>query len=707
MQMTHRNDLESIFLQALEFGDVAQREAFLDEQCGEDASLRGEIGRLLRSHAVAESFLNGKSPNLRATEYLAGGARNESVLGVFKDVLGQTPSIALRESDEQYDPVQRPSSPEIPPMPVDGRYQLQGEIARGGMGVVIKGRDTDLGRDLAVKVLLDSHKDRPEVTQRFIEEAQIGGQLQHPGIAPVYELGQFEDQRPYFTMKLVKGKTLAALLANRKSIEEDRSKFIGIFEQICQTMAYAHSRGVIHRDLKPANIMVGAFGEVQVMDWGLAKVLKTGGVADESRPTNLPNNQSVIETLRSGQGDTPLGQGSQTQMGSVMGTPAYMPPEQALGEIDQLDERCDVFGLGAILCEILTGEPPYVAENNVELFRMATRGKLEHCHERLEQAGVDDDLLALTKQCLLSEPKYRPLHAGELSVQVTMHIETVASRLRESEIDLAAQSVRFVEEQKRRKLTLVSGTAIAVLIAGLGVGGFWLQQQQTQAAEAVAATQKERADEEREAKEQVREILYGSQIAVAQAAIDRGDLSRAARVLNSLRPVGGEPDLRGFEWHMLQRRCMHPLETRDLGWEQSHEEYMGQRISRTFWHALSGDRRTYANLVTDDQGMTRLRVRNLESGESINEIEIGKVGIYRERSSDHFVALNDDATLAAVFCGAEADDEKPYDNLRVIEIQTGEVMVEHSFENGDTVGRAFLRFDRRSQCVGIVQNSLA
>ena len=136
-----------------------------------------------------------------------------------------------------------------------------------------KGRDTDLGRDLAIKVLLDSHKDKPEVIQRFVEEAQIGGQLQHPGIAPVYELGQFADQRPFFSMKLVKGDTLSKLLSNRDDPAADRSKLIGIFEQVCQTMAYAHSRGVIHRDLKPANIMVGAFGEVQVMDWGLAKVL--------------------------------------------------------------------------------------------------------------------------------------------------------------------------------------------------------------------------------------------------------------------------------------------------------------------------------------------------------------------------------------------------------------------------------------------------
>jgi serine/threonine protein kinase len=188
----------------------------------------------------------------------------------------------------------------MPKRDSDSRYQLQGEIARGGMGAILKGRDTDLGRDLAIKVLLDEHKTKPDVIQRFVEEAQIGGQLQHPGIAPVYELGTFADKRPFFSMKLVKGQTLSKLLAERKDPAEDRGRFMSIFEQVCQMMSYAHSRGVIHRDLKPANIMVGAFGEVQVMDWGLAKVLPAGGVADEKKSHQKQTGQSIIQTLRSG-----------------------------------------------------------------------------------------------------------------------------------------------------------------------------------------------------------------------------------------------------------------------------------------------------------------------------------------------------------------------------------------------------------------------
>ena len=144
---------------------------------------------------------------------------------------------------------------------------------------MLRGRDVDLGRELAVKVLLECHEGHPEMVRRFVEEAQIAGQLQHPGVVPVYELGAFADRRPYFAMKLVKGRTLAELLAAREGPGLELPRFLGVFEQTCQTIAYAHSRGVIHRDLKPSNVMVGAFGEVQVMDWGLAKVLPQGGVA--------------------------------------------------------------------------------------------------------------------------------------------------------------------------------------------------------------------------------------------------------------------------------------------------------------------------------------------------------------------------------------------------------------------------------------------
>ncbi len=220
-----------------------------------------------------------------------------SILAAMSRTIGSVPRILLRETElDDAAAVIRPFSPDVPARA--GRYHLLGEIGHGGMGAVLKGRDPDLGRDLAVKVLLAEHCDDPDLVRRFIEEAQIGGQLQHPGVVPVYELGQFDDGRPYFTMKLVKGRTLSALLADREAPDHDRPRFLGIFEQVCQAVAYAHARGVIHRDLKPSNIMVGSFGEVQVMDWGLAKVLPLAG-DDRPRDPAEETELSVIRTVRS------------------------------------------------------------------------------------------------------------------------------------------------------------------------------------------------------------------------------------------------------------------------------------------------------------------------------------------------------------------------------------------------------------------------
>ncbi len=155
-----------------------------------------------------------------------------------------------------------------------GRYLVQEKIAQGGMGVVLRVRDPDFERPLAVKVLLPQTLDRAEAERRFLEEAKITAQLQHPGIPPVHERGTLEDGLPFFAMKLIQGRTLAELLEDHPpGTMPVEPRLLGIFRQVVQTMAYAHSKGILHRDLKPANVMVGAFGEVQVMDWGLAKVL--------------------------------------------------------------------------------------------------------------------------------------------------------------------------------------------------------------------------------------------------------------------------------------------------------------------------------------------------------------------------------------------------------------------------------------------------
>jgi serine/threonine-protein kinase len=400
------------------------------------------------------------------------GKPDANVVETTNVELGIAPSLPLAhellhlrepvDSREEQNPATPPAS--LLPSRV-GRYEVLEEIARGGMGAVFKVRDTDLGRTLALKVLLDHHQERPDLQRRFLEEAQIGGQLQHPGLVPVHELGRLPDDRPFFTMKLVKGRTLAELLRKRKSSADDLPRLLTIFEQVCQTIAFAHSRGVIHRDLKPSNVMVGEYGEVQVMDWGLAKLLAREAAAP---PPGARAGASTLYTSRAAEDD------SATRAGTILGTPAYMPPEQARGQVEHLDERCDVFGLGAILCEVLTGQPPYRGERE-RVMALATQGDLTDARSRLEGCGADAELAKLALRCLAFQPLERPAHAGAVADAVTAYRAGVEQRVRQAELERAAAQTRAAEERKRRRLVVV--LAAVVLLAVVGGGGFWLRQE--------------------------------------------------------------------------------------------------------------------------------------------------------------------------------------------------------------------------------------
>ncbi len=416
------------------------------------------------------------------------------VLETLALTAGPIPRILLRDTEHFSGPgpVVRPGSDEMPEDgPRAGRLQLLGEIARGGMGAVLKGRDNDLGRDLAVKVLLERHGDDPGLTRRFVEEAQIAGQLQHPGIVPVYELGTFADRRPYFAMKLVKGRTLAEVMAERSKPSDDHPRLLAIFLDIAQTMAYAHARGVIHRDLKPSNVMVGSFGEVQVMDWGLAKVLPRGGSVDDRDAGKVDVHETVIATARSGGGSgSDLGL-DLSHAGSVLGTPSYMAPEQARGENEGLDERADVFALGSILCEILTGQPAFAGRTSGEILRKSARGDVSEAYSRLDACGADPELIALARATLAPEADDRPRDAGSIVNRLNLHFAGVQAKLRAAELAHAAESAR-AEEAKRtaeaaeararaegraRRLTLALAASVLALV-GLGGGGFaWLEAQ--------------------------------------------------------------------------------------------------------------------------------------------------------------------------------------------------------------------------------------
>jgi serine/threonine-protein kinase len=427
-------------------------------------------------------------PSDRAAGPIARELGESPVLDQITESVGGVSCIRLRDPPAEDDPgpILNPSSAELPsPGARLGRYQLFDEIARGGMGAVFRGHDVDLGRELAVKVLLRSHMEEPELVRRFVEEAQIGGQLQHPGVVPIYELGALADRRPFFTMKLVRGRTMAELLRARSAPGDDWPRLLSIFESVCQTIAYAHARGVIHRDLKPSNVMVGSFGEVQVMDWGLAKILRLGGT-DEGQPI--------------GQNDPKAAQGViGSQAGVILGTPGYLAPEQARGEVEAIDERADVFGLGAILCEILTGEPAFTGHSSDELMRKATRDNLDGAFARLDNCGADPELIVLTKGCLAAPREDRPRHAGAVSERITAYLAGVQERFRQAELARAAADARAAEqanrraladelarqaqaradeEHRRRRLTAALATSLIATIVVLSGGWAWNARQQ-------------------------------------------------------------------------------------------------------------------------------------------------------------------------------------------------------------------------------------
>lgn len=390
-------------------------------------------------------------------------------------------------------PPPRSDSPALPP-----RYEVLSEVGRGGIGSVWRIRDRHLDRPLAVKVLLPRFRGNAAANARLDREAMITGSLQHPQVPPVHDRGQLESGSVYFTMKLVDGQTLAEMLSGRESNTSDVARFLGIFEKTCQTVAFAHARGVIHRDLKPHNIMIGRFGEVQVMDWGMARHLDNahgnmlgrqaspGSVASSAQPCD---GTTVARSNDSSYRDPGR---SLTQHGDVFGTPAYMPPEQALGNLDAMSERSDVFSLGAILFEILTATRLYDEVPRAELEVAIQRCDLSGTLSRLDLADADAELKQLCRQCLASNPEDRPGHAGVVASAVSDYLNSADARLRQAELDRAAAEARAQAEIRRRRAVLISTVLIGfVSLAGLAAVSW--QWRQTAKANQVAQLESARA----------------------------------------------------------------------------------------------------------------------------------------------------------------------------------------------------------------------
>lgn len=244
------------------------------------------------------------------------------------------------------------------------KYLVIHKLGSGGMGTVYLAQDVDLGRKVAVKVMNEADR-TGALASRMTREARIVALLEHPSIVPIHDVGMLDDGRVFYAMKLVQGKRLDEFASGASSL----SDLLRIFQKVCEAVAFANARGVIHRDLKPENIMVGPFGEVLVMDWGVAKVLGDGRVdvaaaTDDGIELRALDDADLIATL-----PLAVGQSGDTSGGTVIGTPAYMAPEQAMGKIELLDQRSDGYALGAILYFLLTGRGPFEATRSGQATR--------------------------------------------------------------------------------------------------------------------------------------------------------------------------------------------------------------------------------------------------------------------------------------------------------------------------------------------------
>ncbi len=308
------------------------------------------------------------------------------------------------------------------------RYLIGAELGRGGMGVVYEGWDAHLQRSVAVKIMDAAQHERPGGLKRFFREARIASRLEHPGIVTIHEFDVAQDGQAFIVMQLLSGRTLKRMLADRKHTADDVPALLTVFHDVCQAMASAHGEGVIHRDLKPSNIMVGPFGVVTVMDWGVAKVLADGDGGIDDVEMTVPAFRGAAETTHS----------ESTLAGTVFGTPAYLAPEQARGEVDRIDQRADVFGLGSILCEILTGTAPFTAADVDARWRRAVAGDTAEALERLAASGGPLPMVMLAERCLAVDPAARPADAAEVAAAVTAYLESGQRRAEQ-------QLVRFFD----------------------------------------------------------------------------------------------------------------------------------------------------------------------------------------------------------------------------------------------------------------------
>jgi serine/threonine-protein kinase len=344
-----------------------------------------------RARVQTDREAEGEEPRPDAAAARGGGQRKGTTIAMF----AATPSDELETLTPTFSPAGEVASddPEtfFRELFEEGKPRLVsvGEIGCGGMGSVEEVVDIPLRRHLAMKIIHDSFDSKKgEMLHRFVREARVNAQLEHPNIVPVHEIGRTRRDRLFFTMKLVDGRSLEEMLRGLGSPPYEHTVLLDLLEvliKVCDALSYAHSRGVIHCDIKPENIMVGDFGQVYVMDWGVARIV----------------NEEVGDEKRAGM--------------SFLGTPAFMPPEQARGQLARLDRRADVFGLGAVLYRVLTGQPPYLASS---IPIVVARAAIGNYKTPSELAVVPAELERIALRAMAQDPEQRYPDAESLKLDL-------------------------------------------------------------------------------------------------------------------------------------------------------------------------------------------------------------------------------------------------------------------------------------------------